>query len=92
VAGEIVGLLKAHGFQVSKTEWTRVTKKGITETSFHIHVETPSKHSVEVVVRSLEEAGRKRKCEIFGDEMKGLNVQELEKLLKENPAQKFIPS
>lgn len=90
-ADEIVGLLKANGFQVSKTEWTRVTKKGITEASFHIHVETLSKQSIEIVVRGSEEAGRKRKCEIFGDEIKGLNVQELEKLLAENPAQKFIP-
>jgi hypothetical protein len=45
----------------------------------------------ELVVRSSEEAGRKRKCEIFGDELKGLNIQELERLLIENPAQKFIP-
>ena len=29
-----------------------------------------------------EEAGKKRKCETFGDEMKGLKPQELEKLLK----------
>jgi predicted nucleotidyltransferase len=90
-ADEIVGLLKANGFQVSKTEWTRVTKKGLTGISFHIHVETLSKQSIEIVVRGSEEAGRKRKCEIFGDEIKGLNVQELEKLLAENPAQKFIP-
>ena len=91
VAGEIVDLLKANGFQVSKTEWTRVTKKGVTEISFHIHVETVNKQSIEVVVRGSEEAGRKRKCEIFGDEIRGLNVQELEKLLKENPSQRFIP-
>ena len=90
-ADEIVGLLKANGFQVSKTEWTRVTKKGVTEISFHIYVEGSSGQGVEVVVRGSEEAGRKRKCEIFGDEIKGLNVQELEKLLAENPAQKFIP-
>jgi len=91
VAGEIMELLKAHGFQVSKTEWTRVTKKGIPEISFHIHVAGLNGQSIEVVVRSSEEAGRKRKCEIFGDEMKGLNINELEKLLKENPSQKFIP-
>jgi predicted nucleotidyltransferase len=88
---EIVGLVKANGFEVSKTEWTTVTKKGKTGSSFHIYVETSEKHRIEVVVRGLEEAGRKRKCEIFGDEIKGLNLQELEKLLKENPTQQFIP-
>jgi predicted nucleotidyltransferase len=89
--GEIVNLLKANGFEVSKTEWITMTKRGKTEISFHIHTETLEKQRVEIVVRSSEEAGRKRKCGIFGDEIKGLNIQELEKLLKENPAQRFIP-
>jgi predicted nucleotidyltransferase len=88
---EIVNLLKAKGFDVSKTEWTTVTKKGNMESSFHIYGETAGKHRIEIVVRSAEEAGRKRKCEVFGDEIKGLSLHELEKLLKENPTQKFIP-
>ena len=46
----------------------------------------------EIVARSSEEAGKKRKCEVFGDEMKGLKVQELEKVLKTNPTQQFLPS
>jgi len=89
--GEIVNLLKANGFEVSKAEWITVTKRGKTETSFHIYTETSEKQRIEIVVRSIAEASRKRKCEIFGDEIKGLNIQELEKLLKENPTQKFIP-
>ncbi len=88
---EIVTLLKAEGFDVSKTEWTTVTKKGKTESAFHIYGETAGKHRMEIVVRSLEETGRKRKCEVFGDEIKGLSLHELEKLLEENPTQKFIP-
>ena len=88
---EIVNLLKANGFEVSKTEWTTVTKKGKTEGSFHLYAEVSGKQRIEIVVRSSEEVSRKRKCEIFGDEIKGFKIQELEKLLKENPAQKFIP-
>jgi predicted nucleotidyltransferase len=88
---EIVNLLKANGFDVSKAEWVTVTKRGCAECSFHVYTETLRKHKIEIVVRSSEEASRKRRCEIFGDELRGLNVQELEKLLKENPAQKFIP-
>jgi predicted nucleotidyltransferase len=88
---EIVNLLRAKGLDVSKSEWTTVTKKGKTESSFHIYTETLRKQRMEIVVRNLEEASRKRKCEIFGDEIKGLNSHELEKMLKENPAQKFIP-
>jgi predicted nucleotidyltransferase len=88
---EILNCLKAKGFDVSKTEWTTVTKKGKIESSFHIYTETWRKQRIEVVVRSSEEASRKRKCEIFGDEIKGLSLHELEKVLKENPTQKFIP-
>jgi len=88
---EILRLLEKAGFRIFKTEWTAVTKKGKHEASFHIYVETSGKQTAELVVRSVEEAGRRRKCEIFGDEIKGLNIQELERVLKENPAQKFTP-
>jgi predicted nucleotidyltransferase len=89
--GEILNLLKKKGFKISKTEWTTITKRGNPEASFHIYVETLGKQRAEIVVRSSEEASRKRKCEIFGDELKGLNIQELERLLEEDPAKKFIP-
>jgi predicted nucleotidyltransferase len=88
---EILNRLKANGFEVSKTEWITVTKRGKTEISFHIYTETLGKQRIEIVVRSSEETHRKRKCQIFGDEIKGLNIRELEKLLKENPTQQFIP-
>jgi predicted nucleotidyltransferase len=90
VPAEILNLLKKKSLKVSKTEWVTATKRGKPEASFHIYVETSGKQRVEIVVRSSEEAGSKRKCEIFGDYLKGLNIKELERLLKENPAQKFI--
>jgi len=88
---EIVNLLKAKGYEIPKTEWTTVNKKGKTESSFHMYVEVSGNQRVEIVVRSLGEASRKRRCEVFGDEIRGLSVRELEALLKENPTQKFIP-
>jgi predicted nucleotidyltransferase len=91
VPDEILNFLKS-GVKIAKTEWTTVTKRGKTEASFHIYVETSSKQKAEIVVRSPDEEGYRRKCEVFGDELKGLNVQELERVLKENPAQKFIPA
>jgi hypothetical protein len=42
-------------------------------------------------VRAQEELNAKRKCEIFGDQIKGLKSRELEKLLKINPTKQFIP-
>jgi predicted nucleotidyltransferase len=91
VPDEILNILKKNGAKISKTEWMTTTKRGKPEASFHIYVETSSKQTAELVVRSSEEAKHRRKCEIFGDIIKGLNIQELERLLKENPAQKFIP-
>jgi predicted nucleotidyltransferase len=88
---EILNVLKKNGIKISKTEWATETKRGKPEASFHIYAELSGKQVAELVVRSPEEARHRRKCEIFGDELKGLNIQELERLLKENPAQKFIP-
>jgi predicted nucleotidyltransferase len=85
-------VLKTTDSKILKTSWTTVNKCGVTSESFHIYAETSAKYGLEIVVRSHEEAGKKRKCEIFGDEMKGLNIKELEKVIDENPTQQFIPS
>jgi predicted nucleotidyltransferase len=89
---EILKSLKAGGVKVQKTAWTTVNKHGATKESFHIYAETVSKHGLEIVARSREEAGKKRKCETFGDELKGLNIKELEKVLETNPTRQFIPA
>jgi predicted nucleotidyltransferase len=89
---EITKVLRDEGVKVTKTTWTTVNKAGATLASFHIYAETQAKHGLEIVARSREEAGKKRKCETFGDEVKGLNVKELEKVLDSSPTQRFIPS
>ncbi len=89
---KIVNVLEAGGVKILKTGWTTVNKRGITLESFHIYAETQVKHGLEIVVRSREEAGKKRKCETFGDELKGLNIKELKRVLDTNPTQQFIPS
>ena len=87
----IVQILKSEGVKVLKTAWTTVNKRGATLESFHIYAETSTKDGLEIVARSQEESGKKRKCEIFGDEMKGLNIKELKNVLNNNPTQQFIP-
>ena len=89
---EIVKVLKSGAVRILKAAWTTVNKRGVTLESFHIYVETSTKYALEIVARNREEADKKRKCEIFGDEMKGLNTKELKKVLIENPIQQFIPS
>jgi hypothetical protein len=50
------------------------------------------KNRVELVVRNRDEFERKRKCEIFGDELRGLNLKEIAKVLIENPTVQFLPA
>jgi hypothetical protein len=88
---QLPNIMKSGGFRITKTAWISVNKHGITIASFHIYAETQAKHGLEVTVRGSEEAGKKRKCEIFGDEMKGLTIKALEKLLASHPTQQFIP-
>jgi predicted nucleotidyltransferase len=91
-AEEIRGILRLQGIKISKNTWTTVNKHGKTMSSFHIYAETQTKHGLEIVVRSVEEAGEKRKCETFGDDLRGLKIKELEKVLQNNPTQQFIPT
>jgi len=46
---------------------------------------------VEVVVRSPERIDIKERCEIYGDSVTGLSHLQLERVLEENPFQKFVP-
>jgi hypothetical protein len=47
---------------------------------------------VEVVVRSLECLGQNERCETYGDIKTGLSLNQLTKILEENPLQKFVPA
>lgn len=87
---EIVNTLKINNIKILKSSWTTVNKQGKTLESYNIQAEE-NKFTMEIVVRPLEEAGKKRKCEIFGDLIKGLKINDLEKILDENPTQRFLP-
>lgn len=88
---DILKLIKQNSFKVLRTEWMAVTKRGQKKTSLHIYLELPTKEKTEIIVRSPEEANRKGKCEIYGDTITGLSIQELEKMLVKNPTQRFVP-
>jgi len=89
---DILKILKQNDLKIMQAEWVAVTKKGKRKGSFHVYAELPIKEKAEIkIVQSLE-AFMKEKCEIYGDEITGLSVQKLEKLLKENPTQRFVPS
>jgi predicted nucleotidyltransferase len=91
-SAEIVSILKRSGVRIIQTERVTVTKKGKRRGSFHIYVELPDREKAEIKVVHSSDASRKEKCEIYGDQIRGLNIKELEKMFRENPLQRFVPS
>ena len=89
---DILKILKQNNLKITQAEWVAVTKKGKRKGSFHVYAELPAKEKAEIKIVQSSEAFMKEKCEIYGDEITGLSMQKLEKLLKENPAQRFVPS
>ncbi len=89
---DILKILRAKSLKILESKWDKVTKKGGKKEAFHIILELPIKEKAEITVRSPEEESLKERCEIFGDMIKGLDVEELENLLAENPSKRFTPS
>lgn len=89
---DVLATLKQNGVRIEQTEHVAVTKRGKRKSAFHIYAESPAKEKVEIKISNPEEATRKEKCGVYGDNIVGLNTQELGKLLKENPCRKFVPS
>jgi predicted nucleotidyltransferase len=88
---DVLEVIKQNNLRVMRTEWATVTKEGLKKTSFHIYLELPIKEEAEIIVRRSEEANYKERCEIYGDTITGLQIQKLEKILQENPTQRFVP-
>jgi predicted nucleotidyltransferase len=88
---KVLETIRQNDLKITQAEWTPITERGIKKTSFHIHIELPTNEQAELIVRSPEEANRRQRCEIYGDLITGLHTRELEKMLEENPSQKFVP-
>jgi predicted nucleotidyltransferase len=88
---QVLNQLQEHKFRVESSEWRSVTKEGLKESSFHIYMLLASGDGVEVVVRSLDCLGKIERCETYRDVKTGLNLDQLTKILEENPLQKFVP-
>ncbi len=89
---EILEKLQKQKYEIKSSEWRSITKNGKKESSFHINLVLPNKDSVEISVRSLDCLGILERCEIYGDNKKGLNLKQLARILKENALQKFLPN
>jgi len=87
---EVVERLRGK-FRELRVEHLVMDEGGRLVESTHIHLTLPSGDEAEVVVRSPEELGKVRTCEIFGDPITGLTLEELRLMLRENPHRKFLP-
>ncbi len=89
---EIVSTLQKNNYPIKRTEIQTVTKKGKKGQSFHIYVDFPSNNHAEIVVRSPEDISYQVRCEIYGDIVTGSTIKQLQRVLEENPKQKFLPT
>jgi hypothetical protein len=88
---EVLEILRGNGFKIERTEWQTVTKNGETKYSFHVYVDLPIGNKAEVVIVPSQERNSVWKCEIYGDKVTGLTINQLKQVLKENPTKKFLP-
>lgn len=87
----VIDRLREGGFNILGVEKVATTKRGEMRDSLHVYCELVSSDKVEIVIRKPEEAERMEPCEIYGDVVKGLNIEELERVLENDPLQKFLP-
>jgi len=87
----VIRELREKGFKITKAEEVPISKNGNKLYSFHVTVSLPSDDEVEIVIRSPEEETRIERCEIYGDVIKGLNLDQLKDVLESNPYERFIP-
>ena len=88
---DVLKKINQNNLKILGTEWVTVPQKDLKKEYLHIYLELSNNQEVEVIVRSPEEMGQTRTCEIFGDRIFGLNLRELKKLLEEDPNKRFLP-
>ena len=79
------------GYIVERSEEVDIMKECRMVRSRHITIPLEAGFEAEVVVRPPEERGEADICEIYGDLKRGLNLHDLERLMKTDPLRKFVP-
>lgn len=88
---KIVEKLCENEFNIERTEEVSKSTHDGTKISFHIFLQIPFFAKVEIVVRKPEEIAEIVKCEIYGDIVKGLDLDHLCRVLKEDALRSYIP-
>jgi len=82
----------SQSYTVTGRDAQRFTLEGLPRSTTHIRL-TVTGYEAEVVVRpqsDIEAYGDDR-CEIYGDARRGLDVNDLEKLMRVDPLRRFVP-
>jgi predicted nucleotidyltransferase len=88
---KVLYTLERKGYKVREKELRSITKEGKRESSFHLHLILPSNNEVEITVQKTDSEHLQKRCEIYGDRITGLSFRQLQKVIKENPYQRFLP-
>ncbi|HDJ26479.1 MAG TPA: hypothetical protein ENF34_04115 [Candidatus Bathyarchaeota archaeon] len=88
---QVLEALKGAGFKITRSEVVEKQEEGQLVTCHHIYLALPSGREVEVIVRPEAMRSVARRCEVFGDIIRGLSIGGLEALLREDPLRKFLP-
>ena len=83
--------LRRKHFVISEVKEVQVHKDGNKRSLLHIFISLPSGDEAEIVVREVEEENTIERCEIYGDVIKGLNINQLKNILQRDPYMKFVP-
>ncbi|UCE96067.1 MAG: DUF4269 domain-containing protein [Candidatus Bathyarchaeota archaeon] len=87
---KIVLRLQENNYAIVRTQVQTVTRNGEKKQSFHIYVNIQS-NQAEIVIRSPDDIDQQVVCEIYGDNVTGLTINHLQKILRESPYEKFVP-
>jgi predicted nucleotidyltransferase len=88
---EILATLAESNIKILEKGWVKITREDRWEEAYRILATLSSNFNVEITVKNSAKYGEKERCEVYGDIVTGLNIQELEKVLSRNPTQKFVP-
>jgi len=88
---KVVQELQRRNFKISEVKRVEVASRKDVKVSTHIYLTLELNIEAEIIVRSLEEREEIRTCEIYGDVIKGLSIEDLQKTLQDNPLKKFLP-
>ncbi|MBS7270453.1 MAG: hypothetical protein KIH10_16650, partial [Candidatus Freyarchaeota archaeon] len=87
----VIEAINKSGYGIVRQERTVKTIDSTKKTYLHIFLKTPQGYETEIVIHPLEDINLREKCEIFGDDLKGLKLKALEEIMRNDPLKKFIP-